>query len=608
MDEKNFFSPVRIDEENFSWLARQIGLHNQDDRPSRVVGRMADRPAMARLFAILLLASLVYDEGTRPTLANITDLRRLADIVRAVRPGQRQRDITLANLDHEFRSLHGLDAAAPVSTKDLRELVRQVRLAKTALAGKSGLARTGGSRHVTHAHLEELLSASGRVEQVRAYLAAEPGADLDVQQRGELIWQLLRGLVTDSSLDAVLDLLRASSPDDLRVLFQDGLQLGPRLLSEIPIRHPLRGKLEQFVQERLDVPATPLTRWGHHWGLLDRPFRPWMIDSSLTDRADVYLDEAEFDTALRAAGARGWRRSDPPARIGEEVIRPLGLSPGPQGVARDWLARLAEAAERRDLINGHFSGDPDSGLGVDEQWQVIEASLRGLTPWQALELLEDANDDELEEFIRRGLTNRLATRIPPGDPLYERAEGFRARRLPGGEQMRPYVPATPFDPAMISLRLASLGIRRDLAPAELKELGAVLAGRTSADITADLPLNQRRQRALFERWWNEVGELALLVDRVREYLDGNPDVVEDDDDLSLLIGDLLGSDRTLEPALELIEALDDEQLARLFEDEAVAAGPRGSLRQLLEQAIPSGHERRSGLETLLRLRFDEADG
>ncbi len=604
------FVPVgqrtQADEENFSWLARQIGLHNQDGL-SGTVRRMADRSVMAQLFALVLLVSQVYDGPARPTLPNVADLRRLADIVRD--PGQRQRDIRIDDLRDEFRGLHRLDPDVPVSTEDLRGLIGQVGLAKTALARQGGLVKM--PRHVTHGHLEELLRSGDRVRELRRYLAAEPGADLNAQDREDLIRRLLDGLVTDSSLDAVLDLLRGSSPDDLRNLFQDGV-LGQRLLSAIPIRHPLRKKLDAFAQERFDNPALPLKRWDRAWALLDRPFRPWMIDSSLPDGADVYLDEANLRSALGAANARGWTRSDPVHVIGEAVIRPLGLSQGPQGVARNWLARLAEVAERQSRIDAHFRGDLSAGLDVEQQWHEIEASLhdRSLAPWQALELLDDANDEELAEFIRRGLLGDLARKIPPGHVLYERAEGFRVKRLPGGQQVT-YIPARPFDPGMISSRLDNLGVRRDLTPEQLENLGAVIAGRSRTGIAAGLALNQRRQRALFDWWWNEVGQLARLVNQVREYLDGNLDVVEDDDELPPLISRLLGSEYTQRHALQLLEALDDAQLARLFADDAALVGLFGArLSELLEQQIPPQaqnnpeHPLRPRLENLIRDRLD----
>ena len=153
--EEDFFAPARVDDENFSWLARWVGLHSQDDWPSRTVRQVANRPVLARLFALLLLASRVYDGNTGPTLINVADLRRLADIVRA-RSGRQQLDISLDNLRAEFRRLHRLADGDPVSTEQLRELIGQVRLAKAALARHDGLAKIGRSRHVTHTDLAEV--------------------------------------------------------------------------------------------------------------------------------------------------------------------------------------------------------------------------------------------------------------------------------------------------------------------------------------------------------------------------------------------------------------------------------------------------------------------
>ena len=453
-------------------------------------------------------------------------------------------------------------------------------------------------------------------------MRAEAGADLDAAQRATDLRRLLDGLVTDDSLNAVLDLLGASSPGDLQALFRNG-EVPARLASVLPIRHPLHRRLERFAQDRFGISAAQLASWGRRgWQAVDLGFQPWIIDSSLTDRAHRYLDQAEFQAALQAADARGWDKTDPPQRIGEKVIRPHGLSPDAQAEARSWLARLAEAAERAEWITGHFSGDPVL-LSLQQQWEVIEASLRvdSLTPWQALELLDDANDTELAEFIRRRLPDLLTTGIPSAHPLHERAEGFRARRLPGGQQMKPVVPAQPFDPGkipprddqhdleMIRPQLADLGVRTDLAPAELELVGMLIAGRTRADIASELPLNQRRQRALFDHWWKEVAEPARLIDRAREYLDGDLDVVEDDDDLHLLITSLLGSEPTARHALELLAAADDEQMVALFEDDSSSPGPRGGgLRALLERAIPAGHDERPLVDQLIGDRFEETGG
>jgi hypothetical protein len=142
------------------------------------------------------------------------------------------------------------------------------------------------------------------VGQVRSYLAAAPGADLTARQRRNLTWNLLGGLVTDSDLDAVLDLLRASSPDDLQMLFQDG-GLAAKLSSAIPGRHPLRGKLNEFVVARFDVnDLNALTRLDG-WQVLDSGFRPEMIDPSLPDRTEQHLGQGQFLVAMRAANERG---------------------------------------------------------------------------------------------------------------------------------------------------------------------------------------------------------------------------------------------------------------------------------------------------------------
>ena len=170
---------------------------------------------------------------------------------------------------------------------ELRQLVRQVGQVK-AIEGR-----------VTHAGLLWLAQSQARVRRARSYLAA--AQNLTELQRRALIWNLLGGLATGDALSAVLDLLLASSPDDLGRLFEDG-RLAERLHSAIPAGHSLHGKLAEFTAERFGERPERLTRrvFQHHRGKLvrsfeprvpraDRTFSPKMIDPSLGADVDGTL-------------------------------------------------------------------------------------------------------------------------------------------------------------------------------------------------------------------------------------------------------------------------------------------------------------------------------
>ncbi len=625
------------DAERFSWLASKIGLHNQD-LASRATGLVIQRPVRARLFAHLLLAvpvlgategsqdadslqavplisrpsfggtpsptRAVTETGSTPGatsstdtgsttgstpdvnlyLAGLADLRRLTDLVRA---RTRRGDVTLDDLRDEYRAVYNLEAHEEVTLFDLKQLVWQVGQVK-AIGGR-----------VRHADLLRLAETERRVEEARSYLAAEQ--DLTERERRDLLRNLLGGQATHNALNAALDLLFASSPDDLRRLFEDD-RLAAQLSSAIPPGHWLHEKLSKFTTERFAVPPRQTARpaslpifvpiLGAPFSqpiprpvpLADRPFSPKMIDPSLKFGVDSDLTPEQLEAAVSAADKRGWRRTGAP-HSAEAVIRRLGLSLGEQARAEAWLTRLARAAERQEDIRGHFSGDPRLGLDLVQQGQewpgqdrMIWSALGGLAPGQVLELLEDITDDDLKVLVANELIEGLETAFPSG-PLRERVDGFLARRLRGRQVIEPTVPARPFGPEMISPQLDRIGLRRDLTPEELTLVGAVIAARTRTEVAADLPRIQRVQAARFDWWWNEVGEPARLAHAAREYLDGSLVLVQDDEDLrSALIDPLVHRlEQTAWRVLDLLEALDDHRLAWLFAD--------GQLRPQLLRAI-----------------------
>ena len=128
------------------------------------LGSRDQRPAIARLVGLLGLATQVFDD--RPAdLADLTDLRRLADIIRTA-SGAHVRDVTVADLMSEFRRAFLLLGTAAVTMPDLRELARLARLAKAA----KGRVR----RQVTRTDLIAHAMTASRVRDAERYLDADP--------------------------------------------------------------------------------------------------------------------------------------------------------------------------------------------------------------------------------------------------------------------------------------------------------------------------------------------------------------------------------------------------------------------------------------------------
>src|SRR5260370_42171040 len=97
-------------------LARDVGVHHQDRGLVGAARRGSGVQQMSRLVRLVVLASSVFDEVGfgRDGLGN---LRRLVDLVRAARGGEAE--VTLADLQAEYRLLHGLGGDVMVSMRDL---------------------------------------------------------------------------------------------------------------------------------------------------------------------------------------------------------------------------------------------------------------------------------------------------------------------------------------------------------------------------------------------------------------------------------------------------------------------------------------------------------
>ncbi|HMH91537.1 MAG TPA: hypothetical protein VK586_10690, partial [Streptosporangiaceae bacterium] len=141
-------------------LARQVGLDHRDSRPARLLSGAAGAADLGRLSWLLELGREVFGEGDDSAgVDQLRNLRRLADLVRAVPGGIRQQDVTRGHLEALFRELHGLPAAAPVSPAGLRELV-----AMTGQAKADARAHQPVTRQALAAVIQSARGASGGQE------------------------------------------------------------------------------------------------------------------------------------------------------------------------------------------------------------------------------------------------------------------------------------------------------------------------------------------------------------------------------------------------------------------------------------------------------------
>src|SRR5260370_40359711 len=160
-------------------------------------------------------------------------------------------------------------------------------------------AAVGGGRPAPRADVADRAAPRRRAERARSYLLFEEDSFLDLGERADLIRRLLRSPVAADYFGVVLDLLNASSPDELRNLFWDG-ELNKLLMSTIPQGHPHHKDLLGFVQQRFRPPsAVPRIMGIAEVRPIDRPFQPDMIARSLENSsARANLTPEQFYAAV----------------------------------------------------------------------------------------------------------------------------------------------------------------------------------------------------------------------------------------------------------------------------------------------------------------------
>ena len=420
--------------------------------------------------------------------------------------------------------------------------------------------------------LRGLRSAAVRDADLRGHF--DGTVTLSPHQLMRLISDALAGL---SRVQAVAA-LEALTSDELSAVVAAGGGLHGLLEERIP-NGTLRLRAYQFLDDRFDP------RGRVRPNVRPRPFAP-----STPALARVPAPERSFLTRQQLSRAA--------AAVGQSsevaVARSLGLDTAERERALAWLARLRLAIDRQTRLQNYLSGDPGAELDITEQRDLAEKALRGLAPWQALDLLNAADDAELAELAQGGQLLQLARKqLPEGHPLRPRLDELLARRFdPDSHNVLPFQPARPFTLDLVSPALEGVPVSAGMIGRQMIIIGRETIG--FPDVLVDLPQLPPVPLARARWWARHVAEPARLVQQAEDYLSGDPDARPD---LRQLITGLLGARYARFQAARLVGVLTDDQLADLDRG--------GELRAALARAFSDVDPMRPRLDRALGQRFDE---
>jgi Papain fold toxin 1, glutamine deamidase len=385
-----------------------------------------------------------------------------------------------------------------------------------------------------------------------------------------------------------LDLLEDRSDEGLTELFH-GTTLRDLLERRIPAGHPERVRLNRFFGRRF-------TNGQVIPGVLPRqPFSPALISPRL---AEIGAADELTPERLILIGAEIAEFSN------GDITRALHL---PQQLQRArlawWLEHVAGPARQVDRAQLYLQGDPLHALDTESLGRLIRDLLVGPAQWQALELLETANDAELVTLGPGGELDEPLWQAALAPELATRRDRLRLDRFDDAGRVRAVHPPLRFSPDMIDDSLRGIDVADELTVAQLKLAAAALAGRSEDAIIDGLRLPGTRLRPIQEtraRWWVRSVREAM-TDWVLRYRAGNLDFDMSAAEMRELVGQLLTgpvNDRARRAVLALLEDVDSTALAGLLAD--------GQLRPLLTQAIPAGHALHPEAEQLFTRRLDAA--
>ncbi len=451
---------------------------------------------------------------------------------------------------------------------------------RTDLAVIRGLGLSGDERLTAEQWLARLRAAAARDKALRGHFGGDAARQLTPRRLLELLKEALTGLAPVQGLEQLEAL---DGTQLLQVITEQGglPELRDLLVQTIPQADALRLRAYQFLDNRFDSDGRVIPNV--------RP-QPYGLSRPAQARADTGQHSFLTREQLTQAAAAVRPFSD------VEIARRLGLSADERELATGWLAGLRKAIGREDQIRGYLSCNPDAGLIGSQQRQTAQGALRGLAPWQALDLMNAADDDQLIEMTQDGNLLRLAREhLHQGHPLRPELDLLLARRFSGDTVVLGVQPRRPFTLALVDYRLRDIDVSTQPTHDQMLSIARETVGR--ADVLSGLPPMPPVELAR-ARWWAEhVAEPARLVQQAQDYLDGNLDARPELPQLRQLITDLLRTVRTRYQAVELVRPLADHQLAGLNEN--------GALQAALTQAIPEGDHLRPDLNEVLDERFDK---
>ncbi len=434
-------------------------------------------------------------------------------------------------------------------------------------------------RKIALAWLRRLRAAAARENELRGHFNGTPALRLLPQQLSTLIRDALSGVSRAQGVAA----LEALTSEELTAVVALGGGLRGLLEERIPATDDaLRQRAYRFLGNRFDADGHVIPHVRPPLFAQSRP----ASGQAAAERG--FLTREQLSEVIPAVGPL----SD------DAVIRRLGLDPSERQRAMRWLALLSSAFDRQEQLESYLGGNPATQLDLAQRQALARDALRGLAPWQALDLLNAVDDADLGQLTQgTGLLELAREQIPEPHPLRPELDELLARRLdPQDDTVRRVHPAQPFTLDMISPALHDLAVSDRPAGREMIRIGREILGYP--DVLVDLPSLPPVPLAQARWWARHVAEPARLVLQAEDYLAGDPDAAPD---LQELITGLLAAEPARFAAARLIGGLADHQLADLDRDGTLQTAMRRAIG-----AIPQADDRvRIALEKILSARFDD---
>jgi hypothetical protein len=237
------------------WLGGAVGLHHQNTARIRWTRQVTDAGGTRRLFQLLDVAAETF--GDAPvTMVDLTDLRRLGDLITDRPPGGRGQvpePVTTERLRAEVRAQLDLPRGANVSDAEVRDLVAMMRTAKAARRRAGGGRVRRADLHAAAAYSRTARLAVGWVHE---YLSRKSERDLRVRHMRMLLIHLADGQTGRAYLQDAIDVLAAADDNELQAIFADGGNLRARLDMAFIGTGPLRERYNALLLRRFPV-TTP---------------------------------------------------------------------------------------------------------------------------------------------------------------------------------------------------------------------------------------------------------------------------------------------------------------------------------------------------------------